>query len=617
MRFIHAFCRIVAASSLLLAVPAYAASLEATYANWESLRSPDAGPIRFEDGYGFLRAHPSWPEEKTIRLRTETAAMNDRPAREVMAKFCADYPPISGRGKIACVVAGVGDQPTQKIMLREAWIDGDFNENEEERILKSYGDALTGNDHRARMERLLYDGKLASATRMLAHLPASSHRLLKVRLALLGGEKNAPALVKTLSAAEQRDAGVLFERLRFRTRKGDTDLADLLLAAPQDVPYPARWWPIRLSAARDAIGKRQYALAYSLIAKHGELEEEALADALWLKGWLLLRHRNDAANAYKAFYSLYSAVTTPVSKARAAYWAARAADKNGNADIARDWLVKAARHPTVFYGQLAHAWLKPNAPLPLPAAPTASESERDAFSADERVAMIRLLAKRGDEKMRDLFLTSLGLRLTSEGQFALLAELAKKVGGTYAGVEAAKLALRQAVVILPAGWPRLTLPENLAIEPALTLAITRQESEFNATARSSANAQGLMQLLPSTGKQVARKLEIPFGPETLSDPSRNLTLGSHYLGQLINGFDGAYILGIASYNAGPGNVRGWIQSLGTPPKSLHGRIDWIESIPFAETRNYVMRALENLSVYRALADADTPLAIERDVQRGL
>lgn len=615
MSYVHGFCRIVVSSILLLATPAHAASLEATYAAWETLRSPDTSAIRFEDGDAFLRAHPNWPEEKTIRLRTETAAMNDRPAREVMAKFCTDYPPISGRGKIACVVAGVGDEAAQKIMLRAAWIDGDFTENEEERILKSYGDMLTSNDHQARMERLLYDGKLSPAKRMLVHVPASSHRLLKVRMALLGGEKNAPALVKTLLAAEQRDAGVLFERLRYRTRKGDPDLAELLRMAPHDAPYPARWWPMRLTAARDAIGKRQFAEAYALITPHGELEEEALAEALWLKGWLLLRHRDDAANAYKAFYELYGTVTTPVSKARAAYWAARAADKNGNADIARDWLVKAARHPTVFYGQLAHAWLKPNAPLPLPAAPVASESERTAFAADDRVAMIRLLAKRGDEKMRDLFLTSLGLRLSSEGQFALLAELAREVGGTCAGVESAKLALRQAVVMLPSGWPRIPLPDNLAIEPALTLAITRQESEFNPTARSSANAQGLMQLLPGTGKHVARKLGIHFGPDTLNTPSRNLTLGSHYLGQLIAGFDGAYILGIASYNAGPGNVRQWIQSLGTPPKSLHGRIDWIESIPFAETRNYVMRALENLSVYRGLADADTPLAIEQDVKR--
>lgn len=582
---------------------------------WETLRSPDTTSIRFDDGYRFLQNHPAWPEEKTIRLRTEAAAMNERPERGVMAKFCTDNPPISGRGKVACVVAEVGDNASQIAMLRDAWASGDFSDDEEQRILKSYGNTLTATDHVARMERVLYDGKLAPAKRMLPLLPSANHRLLNVRMALLAGEKIAPTLVNQLSTAEQRDAGILFERIRWRTRNGDPDITELLLAAPHDVPYPERWWPMRVAAARDAIQTRNYARAYALVAHHGDLEGEALADALWMKGWLLLRRKHDAGNAYKAFFKLYTSVTTPVSKARAAYWAARAADKNGNDDIARDWLAKAARHPSVFYGQLARSWLKPKSPLMLPAAPEVTGAERQQFEADKRVQTIRLLAKRGDDKMRDLFLTSLGLRISSDGRFALLAELANEVGGTYAGVEAAKLALRESVLIIPSGWPRIKLPPGLPIEPALTLAITRQESEFNPTARSSANAQGLMQLLPSTAKQVAKKHDIPFSPAMIFEPATNLTLGSHYLGQVIDGFDGSYILGIASYNAGPGNVRKWIAAQGSPPKNLHGAIDWVEAIPFGETRNYVMRALENVSVYRSIHDADTPLAIEQDLVR--
>lgn len=361
--------------------------------------------------------------------------------------------------------------------------------------------------------------------------------------------------------------------------------------------------------------KKNYAQALRVIAPHGELKGEALADALWLKGWLQLQHLGNAAESYKAFFKLYTSVTTPVSKARAAYWAARAAEKNGNPEIANEWLEKAARYPSVFYGQLAFKALHPSAPLPLPAPPEATGAERQQFEADARVKVIRLLAQRGDDKMRDLFLTSLGLRLNTPAEFALLAELASDVGGIAAGVEAAKLALRDGTVIIPAGWPRVALPPGLALEPALTLAITRQESEFNADARSPADARGLMQLLPSTAKHIADKQGIAYSPSMIMDPSTNLTLGSLYLGHVIDGFDGSYILGIASYNAGPGNVRKWIAARGMPPKNLHGAIDWIESIPFGETRNYVMRVLENVSIYRARAEPEATLSIDKDLLR--
>ena len=217
--------------------------------------------------------------------------------------------------------------------------------------------------------------------------------------------------------------------------------------------------------------------------------------------------------------------------------------------------------------------------------------------------------------MRDLFLAAIAARSTTDGQFALLAELGHDLGGDATGVEVAKLALRNNSVLLDAGWPRIAVPKNLPIELALTLAITRQESEFDPTARSTANARGLMQLLPSTAKQVARKLDMGYRDSILEEPTKNMTLGSTYLGQMINGFDGSYILGIASYNAGPGSVRKWIAARGMPPKNIEGAIDWIESIPFGETRNYVMRVLENVSVYRALANPEVPLTIDRDLVR--
>ncbi|MDX2095255.1 MAG: lytic transglycosylase domain-containing protein [Alphaproteobacteria bacterium] len=606
---------LICVGMVLLALPAHAASLEATYSVWKTLRAPGTDAVGFRDGYHFLTEHPGWPEEKIIRLRSEAAAFDESPAHGVMEKFCADFPPLSGRGMLACAQAGVGDAATRAAWIKQAWVQGDFNADEEKRILKKHGKKLRRDDHTARLDRLLYEGKLAAAKRQLPQVPVERHNLFRVRIALLSGDKKAPQLVNTLSVAQRRDAGIIFERIRWRLNRNDDAIADLLLAAPKEVPYPELWWPLRARAARAAISTRHYARALALVTHHGNLSGEARAEALWLNGWLHLRHRGDAATAYKAFFTLYTSVNTPVSKARAAYWAARAAEKNGNPGIAGEWLEKAARHPTVFYGQLALARLKPKAPLALPAPPAATDAQRQQFDADPRVRMVRRLAADGDEKMRDLFLTGLGLRLNGDGPLALLAELAADVGGVTGGVEAAKLALRNAVVMIPHGWPRLELPEGLGIEPALALAITRQESEFNADAQSPAGARGLMQLLPTTARQVARRLDMPYRPAMLTDRAINLTLGSRYLGQIIDGFDGSYVLGIASYNAGPGNVRQWIAAQGKPPENLHGAIDWIESIPFGETRNYVMRVLENVGVYRAITTPDAPLAIEADVLR--
>lgn len=596
--------------------PAHATDLQALYTTWENLRSPDVSEIPFNDGVRFLTEHPNWPEEKIIRLRTETAAFNERPGADTMRKFCSDFEPISGRGMLACAMAKASTDKAQANWIKQGWRQGDFSESEEDQILDAYRSKLTLDDHTARLERLLYEGKSRPAKRMLALAPFTKQKLYQLRIAFIDTDKKAMKLLKTLSAAEQRDTGILFERIRFRHEHDQDDqLAELFLQAPKDVPYPDAWWPMRATAVRESINHRNFAQALKVLDGHGAIKPESLAEALFLKGWIRLQHKGDAAGAYKDFFQLYTSVYTPVSKARAAYWAARAAKKNNNPDIAREWLTKAARYPTVFYGQLAYVALNPKSPLKLPSARSVSDADRKQFEQLELVQVTRAIARGGDTKMRDLFVTNLGTQATTQAQFVLLAELAHELEGIASGVEIAKLALRNGSVLINAGWPVIALPEGLPIEPALTLAITRQESEFNPTARSPANASGLMQLLPGTARQMAQKLEMNYRDDQIDDPVTNLTLGSNYLGRMIEGFDGSYILGIASYNAGPGNVRKWIATRGRPPQNAHAAIDWIETIPFSETRNYVMRVIENVGVYRTLANPETPLAIEADLAR--
>lgn len=599
-----------------LAAPVHAdTSLDEGFAAWKKLRDPEVISIRFDDGYRFLNAHPDWPEIKLIRMRTEAAAMLERPDAATMQRFCRELAPISGRGMIACAVAKAGDAKQQEEWVRQAWIQGDFNEDEEKRVFKSYESLLGKREHDRRMERLLYERKKEAAKRLLKMVPLAKRSLYEVRLAFITKDKLAPRMLAHLTHAERGNDGVIYERLRWRSAHGEDDLSELMLTASTDLYFPDLWWPMRAEAVREALARHDTKRALKLLAQAGDVTGENLADALWLKGWIKLRKNKDSANAYKDFFSLYTKVSTPVSKARAAYWAGRAAENNGNHAIAVDWMQKAATHPTVFYGQLAQMWLKQKTTLTLPPSPKPSEEIIKKFNNREMVRMVRALHIAGNAEARDQFLASLARQDLPAEEYELVARLAYDVAGVNAAVEVAKLALRDGIVLIGAGWPVISTPPELKLEPALTLAITRQESEFDPRARSNANARGLMQLLPGTAQHVAKKLGMPYEDKMLENPMANLTLGSSYLGSLIAGFDGNYILGIASYNAGPANVRKWIASMGSPPNQLEARIDWIESIPFAETRNYVMRALENLNVYRALLNAKAPLAIEQDILR--
>lgn len=596
------------------ALPAHA-QLGSTYEHWENLRNRETVAVSFADGFDFLSQHPGWPEEKIIRFRTEAAALQENPDRAAMEKFCTTLPPITGRGMFACLRAGMGDDAAQDRWLHQGWVQGDFGSTEEMQILAKFGSKLTQADHINRTERLLYEEKTPAAERMFHLIPSSRHTLYRTRIALINDDRKAPGMVKNVPAEQQHDAGLLYDRIQWRIRHGDDDYVDLLLAAPKPVPYPDLWWPARSSAARTLLAKRDYSKALSVLSGHGEMKNDLMADALWMKGWITLEYRHDAGTAYKDFFALYGTVETPVSKARAAYWAARAAKKNGNTDIAREWMEKAAQYPTVFYGQLAQLSLTANAPLSLPESPTFTAEQKEKFQQEVLVQVARQLAREGDTRMRDLFLSHLAAQSTEPYRFALVADLARSLGDMADGVRIAKLALRKGVVLIDAGWPTVKLPEGLSVERALALAIARQESEFDPTARSKANARGLMQLLPGTAKQTAKKLDMPYRDSMLDDPQTNATLGSKYLGDLVRGFDGSYVLAIASYNAGPANVRKWLERNGQPPQTTAGMLNWIESIPFAETRNYVMRVLENVQVYRAQMKEAAPMQLEEDLVR--
>lgn len=584
--------------------------------NWQYLLDPDSG-ASFAEINQFIARHPEWPEQKRLRIRGEMSlADNDVNADEVIDWF-EKTAPITGVGKIALANAfkktGKGSAEKISALIHSAWRDGDFTEDQERSFLLNYGHMLKPEDDVARADRLVWEGKPAAAERMMPRVSEAKRKLYKARMALQAGKKDAQTQVVKLPVSVKNDVGLLYDRIVFRyKRDDDPGVIALLLITPKKVPFPEKWWKIREAEIRDVVNNGNINLASKLIENHGQEEGTTAADANWLKGRLLLEYKKQPKEAYKIFKKMFSDVKYPVSKSRAAYWAAKAAKQSDNPEEEKEWLRKAIAYPTTFYGQLASLMENGTAPLRIPSSPSIDSDERAEFNSQSIVRAVKLCLKMGEPALASKLINHLATSADNESVAQLAGELGREAGKTYLSVRAAKKAMQNNVVLIDSGYPAPKTPDNLELPRPLTLAITRQESEFDPMARSPSGAVGFMQLLPSTAREVARKNDIEYMPSRLYEPEYNMTLGSMYLQRMIDNGDGSLIMGIASYNAGPGNVYKWVQKWGKPEHNIDGAVDWIENIPFAETRNYVQRVLENLQVYRHM-EADKSIDSDADM----
>lgn len=588
---------------------------------WQYALDPSSG-ASFENISRFIQEHPDWPEQKRLRVRAELALRDHDIGDADIIRWFGDSEPLTGYGKFILASAQKHTDSTTKeklqSLIREAWIHGDFEEAEEKKLLAQFGNMLGEAQHIARASRLLWDEKTAAAKRMLPKLPKDHQRLVEARMALIQNKKLSVFATLKVPDHLKNDPGLIYDRMQYRARKGDDDgVREMLLKAPKDVPYPEKWWKLREMEVRQAIDDGKYNLAEKLLNASGELTGSNQADALWLSGWVQLEFLNNANAAYDLFEKMYASVRFSSSRARAAFWAGRAAEIMKQKSAADDWYEKASAYPTTFYGQLGLFKRHGSVPLHIPSAPDISAESRERFQQNDLTRAAEMCFENQARNLGTKLVHFLIETNDDIEQVTLIANLAAQSGFQHLGVRGAKKAIQKGIVLIETGYPMPAPPEHLAVENALALAITRQESEFDPTAVSPSGARGLMQLLPSTAKETARKADLDFNARKLFQPDYNMTLGSHYLGRMINNYDGSYIMAIAAYNAGPGNVRKWTRSFGTPGNDLENAINWIEKIPFAETRNYVQRVLENLQVYRHIENKEQPprLMIAEDLVR--
>lgn len=547
----------------------------------------------------FVRNNDNWPRRGTLRRRAEEALDRNVPPRKVISWFDS-YPPLTSDGKIRlveAVVASSGKDKARKL-VRETWISTNFGRKQERQFRKQYRKFLTKTDHVARLDRLLWDGQISRARRMIPLVDKATQQLAMARISLRAFRGGVDWHISQVPASLRSDPGLVFERARWRRRKGLDDGAyQLLKKVSPDAPYAAKWWVERSIIARRLLAKGHVSEAYRLAKANGLSTGARFVEAEWLAGWIALRHLDEPKTARAHFSTIGNRVAYPISKARAAYWVGRAAEAAGDLTAAAKSFQAASRHGTTYYGQLAAA--RSNSSVKLASARVVpSKPERSVFARDERVRAVRLLSQVGARDHLRAFMYKLVSEAKTPRQQVLTAELANQIGRRDFAVRAGRKAYRTGSPLPEIAYPVIKMTGNHP-EQALLHAIVRQESNFDTAAVSHAGARGLMQLMPATARSVAKRLRVRYSPRKLTrDSSYNVRLGQAYLGQMINRFDGSYILAIASYNAGPSAAKRWVRQNGDPREPGVDVIDWVESIPYRETRNYVQRVIENLQVYR-------------------
>ena len=575
----------------------------------------------YREYVAFMRANPDWPYQYTLQYRAEGVMPADLPHDQVRA-FFENRAPASpyGAERYADALISAGKEEAARSVLRHAWLQDDFPYSDEAGFLQRYGHLIDQDLHAQRLERLLWERKFDAAERQAKRVDADLRALARARTMLARREDGVDAAIDRVPADLRDHPGLVFERALWRKRSGRYEETVELLAPPRpDAPYPAEWWSLRHWAARTALDKGDISLAYRLAANHGLESGLGFAEGEWLAGWIALRWLREPATALPHFERLHGGVSTPVSRARGAYWAGRAAEAAGQDGNARRWFETAATNLTTFYGQLAADRLNSGPMggdifLALPRKPQPAAAERMAFAADELVRAVRQLAELGQQAMLDRLLSHLAGEAETPERTQMVADLAERSGRPDLAVRIARKARRDGMILPDHLYPVVDLPHTLRgaqDENALVLAIVRQESGFDAGAVSRTGARGMMQLMPATAKAVAARLDLDYRSGRLFDPEFNLTLGSTYLGGLISRYDGSLLLAVAAYNAGPSRVNRWLDRYGDPREPQIDPIDWVESLPFAETRNYVQRVFESLMIYRhRLAPTQVALALD-------
>jgi soluble lytic murein transglycosylase len=593
---------------------------------WMILRNEENG-ASFDRYAAFIRNNPSWPSIPLFRRRAEGALWHEHRDAATVRAFLANTKPASSRGRfvLARALIAQGDRAAGEALIREAWRNDDFTDDLEGQVLEEFPGVLTRADHRARMHRRIYARDFAAAMRNAHRLGDADLAVVKACAAVAHKADNAGGLIDAVPDEARQDPALALARVEWLMRKDRVaDAGRVALAAPHDLSQiedPDAWWRERRVLVRKLLDLGDVQTAYR-VARDAALptSENYRADHHFTAGWLALRFLNDPTTAMAHFQRVAAGITNPIALARAAYWQARAAEALGRHHEARTHYETAARYPTAYYGQLARAKLGMTE-ITLRRPPDLEGAQHSAVANLEVVRAAEMLYAIGERDLVIPIVSDLADRAVEPMTLFGLAEITTRHQDARATLLLGKAALGRGLSFDHYAFPNFGIPSYASVAPeidrTIAYAIVRQESEFNQRDTSPAKAVGLMQVTPDAGRDTAKRFGVKYDwHRMVTDAIYNSQMGAAELSGLLQDYRGSYILTFAGYNAGRGRVREWIERFGDPRDPRVDPIDWVERIPFSETRNYVQRVMENFQVYRVRFGHGPRLTIEADLRRG-
>ena len=567
----------------------------------------------FYDYMTFIQNNKDYPRISRIKYLAEQKLSTDKISPKKIINWFGVDEPLSGYGMLVLGESFIqtGDSEKGIALIKRGWITAELSRDSMKSLSKKYRKYLDSKDYINRADYLAWENKYWDLKTMLPYLPKDYQLLYTARQILMSKSYGVDQAIKNVPQKFKNDAGLNHDRLKWRRKRGRIDSSlEILFSIKNDKDYlvrPDKWWVERAIMTRALIYKNKYETAYKVASQHSLDKGSEFAEAEWLSGWIALSFLNDPILAVDHFNNFYQNVSYPISLARGAYWLGRSYEKIGDKRQSEDWYREATKYLTTYYGQLAFLKINPSQNFELEEQADVKDDYRKYFYNKELVKITHLLNELNKDKYTKNILRHLANDNIASGSEILAAELATNISRYDFAIQVSKLASYEKRFHNTFNYPIISVPQYVngrkIPETAFILSLIRQESEFDMRANSHVGAQGLMQIMPYTAKLVAKQAKLPYSKSRLtSDPEYNINLGSHYIAGLILQYDGAYPFATAAYNAGPKRVKHWKKINKDPQKKQIDFVDWVELIPFKETRNYVQRVMENYNVYRYILE---------------
>lgn len=590
---------------------------------WYVARAPNSG-LSSDRILEILEENGNWPDPQRLRLRAEQAFLQTPHEDIELIRFFRGTDPLttSGKSALARVRLDQGRVKSAHSEIRNLWRTGFLSQSQMKRYYREFGDALTLDDHLYRLRRLVYDRKTTEARALATLMGPEYGGYVRAVSQALGRKRHSVALLYSVAPKMRNDSAYRLAQIRL-LRRTDQVLAatQIMLRSPTDPDVlvdPDRWWDERRDLSRQLLDRNLPELAYRVAAEHSADSETDRVDAEFHAGWYALRFLDRPHVAKRHFQRIAGLADLPQTIARAHYWLGRAHEDTGHVQQARLSFAAASQHGSTYYGQLARDAIGLQG-TGQEIAPVVTAGDRLAFAQSDLIDALRRLTGAGYESRSRRFFVEFARQAESAGQVALAATLARRIRQDHMIMTLTSVATRSGINVGSLSAPLIGVPVNVPvpdeIDRAMIYAVSRQESAFNPAAVSHAGARGLMQLMPATARYTARSIGSPFSESRLTKDARyNATLGAAHLAELMTSLGGSYIMTFVGYNAGPGRAVLWAKNYGDPRGGVSDPVDWIERIPFDETRNYVQKVMGNLQAYRARLGR--PISPYDDLTRG-